>query len=397
MLKNTVMEYEWGSFTDIPNLLGEKTPSKTPQAELWIGAHPKAPSMVQVDDKWCLLTEIIKKNPELILGKQTALKYKGKLPYLLKVLAASQPLSIQAHPNLKQAREGFLKENKQGILLNAPNRNYKDDNHKPECICALTSFYTLNGFRKISDIIFLLKKTCDKGLKNEYSVLKNNRNPYGLKKFFSSLMNMDQEKRKNVVGEAVNNAIKYSNDDILFEWLVKLNDFYPDDIGVLSPLFLNLVCLEPGQAMFLGPGELHSYLNGTGIELMANSDNVLRGGLTPKHVDVQELLNTLTFMEKNVQILEPIPKRKHEMIYECNADEFILSVIKCSDGSEYISSDKRSAEIIICVDGNASVFEQDGKESLPIKKGDSVIILSSAHIYKVKGRATLYKASTPVC
>jgi mannose-6-phosphate isomerase len=395
-LKNPVLEYEWGSFTDIPNLLGAKSPSKTPQAEMWLGAHPKAPSMVFVNGRWVSLEETIKKYPENVLGRQTSVMFGGKLPYLFKVLAVLKPLSIQAHPNLTQARQGFLRENKQNIPLNASNRNYKDDNHKPECICALTSFYALNGFRHIPTIIELLEKTCCKSLKDEYNILKYNQNPSGLKKFFSQLITMDKNRQKKVVYEAATNALTYLTDDNLFEWVVRLNNEYPGDIGVLSPLLLNLVCLEPGQAMFLPSGELHAYLSGMGIELMANSDNVLRGGLTPKHVDVHELLNTLNFMEKNVNILVPAVKRKHEMAYECGANEFILSVIHSVDGSEYVSPATRSAEIILCVEGSARIKGSCKHDSIFIQKGESVVIPAYVHQYTIKGGAILYKASVPV-
>ena len=394
-LKNPVLEYEWGSFTDIPVLLGKTSPSKTPQAEMWLGAHPKAPSLVFVNGRWVSLAEIIKKHPENVLGKPTSVKFDGKLPYLFKVLAVLKPLSIQAHPNLTQARQGFLKENKQNIPLNAPNRNYKDDNHKPECICALTPFYALNGFRHLPIIIELLEKTCCKSLEDEYRLLKHNRNSSGLKKFFSQLMTMDKSRQKKVVHEAVSNALTYSTDDILFEWIVKLNNEYPGDIGVLSPLLLNLVRLEPGQAMFLPSGELHAYLSGMGIELMANSDNVLRGGLTPKHVDVHELLNTLNFIEKDVKILVPAVKRKHEMVYECGANEFVLSVIHSVDGSEYVSPATRSAEVILCVEGSACIAESCMHDSVLIQRGESVVIPAYVRQYIIKGAATFYKASVP--
>ncbi len=394
-LKNPVLEYEWGSFTDIPMLLGEKSPSKTPQAEMWLGTHPKAPSLVFVNDRWVSLEEIIKKYPENVLGRQTSVKFGGKLPYLFKVLAVLKPLSMQAHPNLTQARQGFLRENKQNIPLNASNRNYKDDNHKPECICALTSFYALNGFRHIPTIIDLLEKTCCKSLKDEYNILKYNQNPSGLKKFFSELITMDKNRRKKIVDEAVSHALTCLTDDNLFEWVVRLNNEYPGDIGVLSPLLLNLVCLEPGQAMFLPSGQLHAYLSGMGIELMANSDNVLRGGLTPKHVDVHELLNVLDFVAQDVNILAPVVKRKYEMVYECGVNEFILSVIHSVDGSEYVSPATRSAEIILCVEGSVCIEGSCKHDSIFIRKGESVVIPAYVHHYTIKGSGTLYKASVP--
>jgi mannose-6-phosphate isomerase len=157
-MKNTVQEYAWGSFTAIAELLGNGSPSKTPQAELWMGAHPKAPSMVNCDGNWISLLEFIEKNPDRILGKKVAEKFNNRLPYLFKVLAAAKPLSIQAHPSIDQAKQGFERENRQGIPLDAYNRNYKDDNHKPECICAKTRFWALNGFRKNSNIVGLMEK-----------------------------------------------------------------------------------------------------------------------------------------------------------------------------------------------------------------------------------------------
>ncbi len=152
ILKNTVQDYAWGSLTAIPELLGQPA-TGSPQAELWMGAHPKAPSQVYHDGKWESLLQVIESHPEDVLGKEAAEKFGGKLPYLFKVLAAAKPLSIQAHPNSRQAKEGFARENRLGISLMASNRNYKDDNHKPECICALTRFWGMNGFRGIPEIV----------------------------------------------------------------------------------------------------------------------------------------------------------------------------------------------------------------------------------------------------
>ncbi|MBW2576423.1 MAG: mannose-6-phosphate isomerase, class I, partial [Deltaproteobacteria bacterium] len=164
-MRNTVQEYAWGSYTAIPELLGNVSPAKVPQAELWMGAHPKAPSMVKCGGDWKSLLELIEKNPQDILGEKVAEKFDNSLPYLFKVLAAAKPLSIQAHPSRDQAKQGFERENRQGIPIDAFNRNYKDDNHKPECICALTLFWALNGFRKISGILTLMEKICTHGLR----------------------------------------------------------------------------------------------------------------------------------------------------------------------------------------------------------------------------------------
>ena len=218
------------------------------------------------------------------------------LPFLFKVLAAAKPLSIQAHPNRDQAREGFARENRQKISLNAFNRNYKDENHKPEIICALEPFWALKGFRRVEEIILLMDKIGIRAsLEEDLNALRRRPNQEGLKTFFRALINDGEGTADRVLREAVEQCEKLADDDPAFEWVIKLSEAYPDDIGILSPILLNLVHLQPGEAMNIPAGELHAYLEGAGIELMANSDNVLRGGLTPKYVDVSELLNILTF------------------------------------------------------------------------------------------------------
>ena len=395
LMKNTVQEYAWGSYTAIPELLGNVSPAKTPQAELWMGAHPKAPSMVKCDGNWKSLLELIEKNPHDILGEKVAEKFDNSLPYLFKVLAAAKPLSIQAHPSRDQAKRGFERENRVGIPLDAYNRNYKDDNHKPECICALSLLWALNGFRKISDIVGLMKKICPKGLKNELDNLRGEPNSLELKNFFQAMMTMDRDRQKQIIADAITNAQKFLDDDQAYKWMIDLYREYPADIGVFSPVLLNLICLKPGQAMFLKAGELHAYLDGVGIEIMANSDNVLRGGLTPKHVDVPELLKVLNFEEREVDILRQEESNNYESIYSSSAEEFILSVISVKEGIIYNSPLDRSVEILLCTDGNATVFESGENDKIDIAGGRSVIIPAIVEKYSIEGNATLYKAAVP--
>jgi len=395
LMKNIIQEYAWGSYTAIPELLGNVSPAKTPQAELWMGAHPKAPSMVKCDGNWKSLLELIEKNPLDILGEKVAEKFDNSLPYLFKVLAAAKPLSIQAHPSRDQAKRGFERENRVGIPLDAYNRNYKDDNHKPECICALSLLWALNGFRKISDIVGLMGKICPKGLKNELNNLRGEPNSLGLKNFFQAMMTMDRDRQKQIIADAITNAQKFIDDDQAYKWMIDLHREYPADIGVFSPVLLNLICLKPGQAMFLRAGELHAYLDGVGIEIMANSDNVLRGGLTPKHVDVPELLKVLNFEEREVDILIPEESNNYESIYSSSAEEFILSVISVKEGIIYNSPLDRSVEILLCTDGNATVFDSGENDKIDIAGGRSVIIPAIVEKYSIEGNATLYKAAVP--
>lgn len=395
LMKNIIQEYAWGSYTAIPELLGNVSPAKTPQAELWMGAHPKAPSMVKCDGNWKSLLELIEKNPHDILGEKVAEKFDNSLPYLFKVLAAAKPLSIQAHPSRDQAKRGFERENRVGIPIDAYNRNYKDDNHKPECICALSLLWALNGFRKISDIVGLMEKICPKGLKNELDNLRGEPNSLGLKNFFQAMMTMDRDRQKQIIADAITSAQKFIDDDQAYKWMIDLHREYPADIGIFSPVLLNLICLKPGQAMYLRAGELHAYIDGVGIEIMANSDNVLRGGLTPKHVDVPELLKVLNFEEREVDILIPEESNNYESIYSSSAEEFILSVISVKEGIIYNSPLDRSVEILLCTEGNATVFDSGENDKIDIAGGRSVIIPAIVEKYSIEGNATLYKAAVP--
>ena len=395
-MKNTVQEYAWGSYTAIAELLGAVSPAKKPQAELWMGAHPKAPSMVKCDGNWISLLELIERNPKHILGKKVAEKFDNRLPYLFKVLAAAKPLSIQAHPSRDQAKQGFERENRQGIPIDAYNRNYKDDNHKPECICAMTLFWALNGFRKISGIVTLMEKICPQGLKKQLDTLRGQRGPIELKNFFQSLMTMNREQQKQIISHAVSNAQKYTGDNPAYKWMIDLHKEYPTDIGVFSPILLNLICLEPGQAMFLPAGEPHAYLDGVGIELMANSDNVLRGGLTPKHIDMPELLNVLNFEERKINILETEQINECECVYESHAEEFILSIIDVKEGIIYNSLAHRSIEILLCTDGKATITDLGKNDKVVIDRGKSIIIPAVVEKYSIQGNAAFYKASVPL-
>jgi mannose-6-phosphate isomerase len=396
LLKNPIQEYAWGSYTAIPELLGSDSPAKTPQAELWMGAHPKAPSKVKCNGKWRSLLALINENSKDILGEKVAPKFQNRLPYLFKVLAAAKPLSIQAHPSLEQAKKGFKRENRLSIPLDAPDRNYKDDNHKPECICALTFFWALNGFRKISAIVSLLERICPQGLKKELDFLRQKPDSDGLKHFFQTVMTMDRKSQKQVVDDAVKNVEPVKSDNKAYQWMIDLNKEYPSDIGVLSPIILNLICLEPGQAMFLPAGTLHAYLDGVGIELMANSDNVLRGGLTPKHVDVQELLNILDFEEREINILDMKRINPCEYRYESHAEEFALSIIKVKTDMDYYSTDKRCVEILLCTDGDALVADLAENKCVHVKKGMSILIPAVVKKYGIKGDAVFYKAAVPI-
>ncbi len=392
-LENIIQEYSWGSKTAIPELLGYKNQYKKPQAELWMGAHPKAPSKVLVNDKKTVLSDIIKDNPEAVLGESVSKEYGGKLPFLFKILAAEEPLSIQAHPNSNQAKKGFDRENSLGIPLSSPERNYKDPNHKPEIICALSSFKALSGFRKIEDIIADFSAITSKSVKKEISILKEHPDSNGLKLFFNFFINLTGERKNRLISDSV----KYAGiqKDERYAWIVKLYNKFPGDVGALCPLLLNYIKLSPGEAMYLSAGELHSYLEGLGIELMANSDNVLRGGLTVKHVDVKELLNTLTFHAGRPDIIRPQQLTGSEEVYKTPAREFRLSRITVSEKTSFFTDKNRAVEMLICVKGNTELRQTGTDRQFKIKKGESVIVPASAEEYTMTGNAVLFKATVP--
>ena len=395
LLKNSIQEYAWGSRTAIPGLLGQSVSADKPQAELWMGAHPKAPSQVFADGLWRSLPEVIEESPEETLGQEVAARFSNKLPFLFKVLAAAKPLSIQAHPNKEQAGQGFARENELGIPLDAPHRNYRDDNHKPEIICALTPFWALNGFRKIEETLNLLEEARIPGLVEIVSFLRNHPNRDGLKKFFNHLMTTDSGKQSKIVEQAVNYAEKRTPEEPVWTWMIKLNEEYPGDMGVLSPIFLNLIRLEPQQAMYLPAGELHGYLEGVGIELMANSDNVLRGGLTPKHIDVQELLAVLNFTDGDLNILGPENLTPGEAIYSMEAEEFVLSVIRVDNAAPFSSPRDRSVEMMMCTEGEVSVTDLSAGDITRLTRGISIIVPAAVEQYSIEGDGILYKAAVP--
>ena len=394
-LKNSVQYYAWGSKTFIQQLMGDPGPADKPQAELWMGVHPKSPSQVLYNNAWISLPEFIGKDPEGILGEDAAKRFSNKLPFLFKVLAAAKPLSIQAHPNQDQAREGFAREERMKISLDAPNRNYRDENQKPEMICALTPFWVLSGFRRVKDVIELAEKIGAPALNDNVLPLRGQPEAEGLKAFFATLMTMDKGLQRQLVSQVVEYSERHAAAHGIFDWVTKLHQAYPGDIGVLSPIFMNLLRLEPGQALYTPTGRLHAYLEGAGMELMANSDNVLRGGLTAKNIDVPELLKILDFKDNKVDILEPERRQGGEKIYRSPAKEFSLSVISVGKGALFESPRKRSVEIMACLEGDALVTQLENGEDLSLTRGAVIIIPAAVENYRIQGKATLYKASVP--
>ncbi len=394
VLKNTIQPYSWGSCSAIPELLGEAPPHQHPCAELWMGAHPKAPSLLQEEKCWKPLSHVIRDDPESILGRGAMEKFKSQLPFLFKILAAAKPLSLQVHPNHLQAREGFVRENHLGIPLDAPQRNYKDNNHKPECLCALSDFYALSGFRPAGEILAFGEMLSRTRLKQLLDYLHDHRDKEGVRWFFSELMRLEEKLQAVIIAEVVESARSLCSESAVFRWILRLYEEYPQDIGIISPFFMNLICLKPGEALFLPAGQLHTYLEGVGIEVMANSDNVLRAGLTHKHIDIPELLR-IVVCEEGTSILSPRLVSDCEAIYSAPADEFVLSVITVNKKKIHASAHRHSVEILVCTDGCGTITDQENHERLSIGKGMALLIPASVSCYSIEGDAVIYKAAVP--
>lgn len=362
LLDGVVRPYAWGSRTALATLRGLPTPSAHPEAELWFGAHPAAPALTDDGTSSGTLLEVIEHDPEGQLGVACVQRYGGKLPFLLKVLAAEEPLSLQAHPSLEQAKDGFARENARGIELTASDRNYRDDNHKPELVVALTDFDALAGFRNIDETVELLRVLQVPELDSYLGMLAGQPDSQGLRALFTTWITLPESSLSTLVPAVLAGAIRYLESpntqfSVEARTVLEIGENYPSDPGVLAVLLLNRVSLSPGQALFLPAGNLHAYLCGTAVEVMANSDNVLRGGLTPKHVDVPELLRVLDFSPVSVVDIAPsVHTVNAELIYRTPADEFRLSKVEL-DGTgmhrpSSILFDAPGPQILLCTTGS---------------------------------------------
>jgi mannose-6-phosphate isomerase len=396
LLENPIREYDWGSRTAIAELLGRPVPSEAPQAELWMGAHPSAPSTVQLPGGGCSLLSWIEDNPREILGSRVQAKFGGRLPFLLKVLAADRPLSIQAHPDAAQALAGFARENAAGIPLDAPERCYRDASHKPELLCALTPFWALLGFRPPREILFLLGKLAVPELGVAAECLRTGGEGAALSAWLRGLFALAPESRVRMVRAAARAAAERADDDVAFDWIGRLQQLRCDDVGVLAPLFLNVVRLEPGDAIFLQARELHAYLQGVGVELMASSDNVLRGGLTSKPLAVAELLRCLRFEPARPAVLRAQPDPSGWERYATPALEFELARTVLPAVSPLAGAQERSIEIVLCTEGQIELSPADGRKSLRLTQGMSCVVPAVVGVYRTSGRGALYRASVPL-
>ncbi|MDV7103381.1 mannose-6-phosphate isomerase, class I [Vibrio sp. TH_r3] len=382
-MQNVIQDYAWGSRTSINQLFGIDNPNNGPQAEIWMGAHPNGCSKITENNEVQLLSDFINLDKSGILTIGTDTQF-GELPYLFKVLAAESALSIQVHPSKEQAEIGFEKEEQAGVPRNAANRNYKDPNHKPELVYALTPYQAMNGFREFSEIIALFDKINLTSIQSIVDTFKSSVDEKGLENFFSAMLSLQGETKESALSDLLSFATQHSNDD-LFALILELSELYPGDIGLFAPLMLNVITLQPREAMYLDACTPHAYLKGTGLEIMANSDNVLRAGLTPKFIDVDELVKCTIFKQKpaNTLLASPVDE-DGGLFYPVPVDDFKFAVY---EDIELHTLRTNSAEILLALDASVTLTHLTG-ETVTFDKGQSVFIPAYAGKYQIttKGR-----------
>ncbi|MGH3916502.1 MAG: mannose-6-phosphate isomerase, class I [Pseudonocardiaceae bacterium] len=402
LLRNVVRPYAWGSRTAIAELLGGPVPAPHPQAELWLGAHPADPSvLVHADGGQTSLLEALHADPDRHLGARCAQHWGKRLPFLLKVLAAEEPLSLQAHPSAEQAAEGFAREEARGVPRGAPERNYPDSSHKPELICALTELHALVGFRDPVRTVELLAALDAPALEPYRALLAAAPDAAGLRTLFTTWITLPQPAVKALLPitvQACAALLRRGCSDgagqgrfrAVVTEVLGLAEAHPGDVGVLAALLLNHVVLGPGEALYLPAGNLHTYLRGTGVEIMANSDNVLRGGLTAKHVDVPELLRVLDFTHGELPVQRGELVGPQEIAYRTPAEEFRLTRLEWAPGERTpVLLNSRWPQILLCTRGSAELRSRDGHR-MTLRRGCSVWLAAA------DPEVMVHPGSTPV-
>jgi mannose-6-phosphate isomerase len=385
-LMNTVRHYPWGSRTVIPELLGEQSPADRPYAELWMGAHPDAPSVLSDGTP---LDKAIAQRSEALLGPEVRERFGDRLPFLMKVLAAEQPLSLQAHPTNEQAQAGFAAEEAAGVPRDDSTRTFKDPFHKPELLLALTPFEALCGFRPVEESLHCLAKLQVPELKPTIAALARG----GLRAAIPQLLALPPEHRAALVSAVAVAAARFvaAHDPEFintYRWAASLAETYPGDPGVVISLMCNHLKLAPGEAVFLPAGNLHAYLSGAGVEVMASSDNVLRGGLTGKHVDLAALIEVLDFTDGRVPVIHPV-LGPGGLRYPVPVEDFDLTRIQLDGQSGALTT--RGPQVLLCTEGTAVLSSAD--RELTVAQGQSAFVPAGAPV-SARGPAVLYRATT---
>lgn len=371
-LRNGIKNYAWGSRTALNTLFGVPNPDEQPQAEMWMGTHPAGCSEIETGSDSVSLLDAIAQSPESVLGARAMDRF-GQLPYLLKILAAETALSIQVHPDKRQAEEGYAQQG------NRVGEDYNDANHKPELVYAITPFMAMNGFRPFQEIVNHFLRLNAPELMPALAEFRGNLTGEGFKHFFVSLMQLTQREKENVLTQ-LQACLDSGGFTHLQSFITRLMRDYPGDIGILAPLFLHCITLAPGEAMFLRAGTLHAYVHGTAVEVMACSDNVLRAGLTPKKINLPELVKCTVFRETQEQELRLLPDDTGtEQHYSVPVEDFCFSVI---GNCQQKRVDVDSAQILLVLSGITTLRDTNGDE-ITLFAGQSVFIPALTASYSI--------------
>jgi len=391
-LQGTVQHYSWGGASFLPKLLSIENPNHKPFAEYWLGIHAGGPASIEVNQQAVLLSDAIATDPKAALS-EPVFNHFGGLPYLFKILDVKDMLSIQVHPTKEYAKVAFEKEEAAGIALNAPNRNYKDINHKPEIMLAMSEFWLLHGFKSEAKILETLENIA------EFQVLVPLYKTEGLKGLYQFLMEMEQAQVDSFLSPVVKRALRNKQEGKVDRsapdwWVAKLYEnaagILPIDKGVFSIYLFNIVCVMPGRGIFQDAGVPHAYLEGQNVELMANSDNVLRGGLTPKHIDVEELIYNIKFESIDPVIIEGTKPCMGESVYPAPVQDFGIASITL-DGSNSYSYEAESLDMFLVVEGGCVVNNQ-----LSVKTGEAFVVFPGNKLnIHASGKTLIYRAFVP--
>ncbi len=387
-IEGRAQRYAWGSTSDIPTLLGIPVTDE-PYAEHWYGAHESAPSFVDGFP----LDARLRDDPDL-LGTDVASRFGGRLPYLMKLLSAAHPLSIQAHPNATEAADGFARENAAGIPLDAAHRTYRDSWAKPECVIALTEFHGLCGFRNpvvTADLFDGLGVASQ--LATVIGPLTQRKGAAALAEVFLDVLSLDGERLAlvDVVVEAARHHVDDPGELGLFaRTALELDDQHHGDRGVLAALLLNRFQLDPGEGIFLPPGNMHAYLRGFAIEVMANSDNVLRGGLTAKHIDVDALLAVVRFSAEQPEAMSADVLGDGIVHYRTHADEFTVWRVETSLKPVLLPGS--AARIVLATSGEIALTTLRTAESVTLRQGEAAFVPAS-ETPMISGAGTAFVAA----
>jgi mannose-6-phosphate isomerase len=366
-----------------------------PEAELWFGAHPRAPANVRTDSGWESLSNWIVRDPGLCLGSSVATRFSDRLPFLVKLIAVEQPLSLQVHPDAATARQGFEAENLEGVAFDDPTRNYPDPIGKPELVCAMTQFTVLHGLRPPRELAENLAAVGLAGQLPELATLCRCPETEFAERLFRSLLALDSAKRGRVIEAAARAAGDEVCGPLVARCVARLLRHFPDEVCVLAPLLLNLVVLNPGQALFVAPGVLHCYLGGLALEVMASSDNVLRAGLTRKHVEAEEILKVASFAPSASRVLVPQRVSPTQACFSAPAAAFELSAIELEPNTSFLRQGQRGVEVLVCVEGRARAVDLRSAVELELTAGAGVFVPAAARDYRLGGEARVYRVTVP--